>query len=226
MEIIPAILENNYDNLKNKISLVRGIVPIVQIDICDGIFVNNKTWPFSDDSHLNAILGEQEGMPFWEDINFELDLMVSDAVENFNTYLKLGPKRMVFHIEAQDNLDSFKDFLEGVDMYIRDSVSIGLAINPTTPIETIFPLVSSVDFIQCMGIEKIGLQGQEFSENVLEYIKTLKERFPGIVISVDGGVNFGIAKELIDAGADRLIAGSLIFKSQDIRETIKELESL
>lgn len=225
-EIIPAILSKNYDDLKNKISLVRGIVPIVQIDICDGIFVNNKTWPFSEDSHLHEILSEQEGMPFWEDINFELDLMVTDAVENFNTYLKLGPKRMIFHIEAQENLEEFRLFLEGVDMYIRDSVNIGIAISPTTPIKNIFSLVSHVDFVQCMGIEKIGFQGQEFYEGVLEHIKTLKEKFPGIIISVDGGVSFGTAKELADAGADRLIVGSVIFKSQDIRETISELENL
>ena len=165
-------------------------------------------------------------MPFWEDIDFEFDLMVADAVENFDIYTKLSPKRIVFHIEAVGNLEEFKHFLEGIDVFIRDSIQIGLAINTTTPIEQIFPLVNDIDFVQCMGIEKIGFQGQDFDERVLSQIKALKEKFPDLIISVDGGVNFKTAPELIQAGVSRLIAGSLILKSQDIRETISELENL
>ena len=160
IEIVPAILPKNYEDLKNKIALVRGIVLVVQIDICDGVFVPNLTWPFTAgkrsglgnskrpdleeaglDSHFNNILNEEEGMPFWEDIDFELDLMVSDAVDNFDVYTKLGPKKIIFHIEAVGNLESFKDFLEGIDVYIRDSIEFGVAINPKTPLEKIFPLI-------------------------------------------------------------------------------------
>ena len=94
-DIIPAILPKNYEDLKNKIALVRGVVPIVQVDICDGIFVKTATWPFSSraksrneveflnndlDEHFRRILNEEEGLPFWEDIDFELDLMVANAV--------------------------------------------------------------------------------------------------------------------------------------------------
>ncbi len=226
IEIIPAILAKTYDDLKDKIALVRGIAPIVQIDICDGNFINNKTWPYSDDSHLQAILEEQEGMPFWEDIDFELDLMVSDAVENFPFYMKLGPKRVVFHLEAQENLESFKDFLEGVDPYIHDAVDFGLSINPQTNIERIFPFVNYVDFIQCMGIDNVGFQGQEFDAHDLAHIKILKEKFPGIIISVDGAVDFSTAPRLIEAGVDRLVIGSAIFRSNDIKETIKDFENL
>ena len=230
IDIIPAILSQNYEDMKNKIALMRGIVPIVQIDLCDGIFVQNKTWPFAtgggDDINLLAILNEQEGMPFWEDIDFELDLMVADAVSNFDIYTKLSPKRIVFHIEAVGDLKEFKNFLEGMDVYIRDSIQIGLSINTTTPIEQIFYLVNDIDFVQCMGIEHIGFQGQDFDERVLGQIKILKEKYPDLIISVDGGVNFETAPKLIKAGASRLITGSLILKSQDIRETIAELEKL
>ena len=241
IEIIPAVLAKNYEDLKNKIALVRGIVPVVQIDLCDGVFVQNKTWPFStgggNDINFRAILNEEEGMPFWEDIDFELDLMVADAVENFDIYTKLSPKRIVFHLEAVGlvprspqgevgDLDEFKDFLEGMDVYVRDAIQIGLAVNIETPIEKIFPLVNLADFVQCMGIEKIGLQGQDFDEKVLNQIKSLKEKFPDLIISVDGGVNFETAPALISAGATRLIVGSLILKSTDIRETISELEKL
>ncbi len=239
IEIIPAILPKNYEDLKNKIALMRGIVPIVQIDFCDGIFVNNKTWPFITkatqsvaflendlDFHFLAILNEEEGMPFWEDIDFELDLMVSDAIQNFDIYTKLSPKRIVFHIKAIGDLEEFKNFIEGIDIYIRDSIQIGISINIEIEVEKIFNLINHLDFVQCMGIEKIGFQGQDFDERVLEQIKKLRKEFPDLIISVDGGVNFESAKKLIKAGANRLIAGSVILESLDIAETINKLENL
>ncbi len=90
MEIIPAIMPKNYEDLKNKIALVRGLVPMVQIDLCDGRFVKMATWPFhsEDERSLDNILNEREGMPFWEDIDFELDLMVANAMEDFDTYVR------------------------------------------------------------------------------------------------------------------------------------------
>lgn len=232
IDIIPAILSKDYEDLKNKIALVRGIVPIVQIDICDGVFVQNKTWPFSaqgkpiTDERFNKILNEEEGMPFWEDIDFELDLMVDDAVENFDIYTKLGPKRIIFHIEAMESLEDFKNFLEGIDAYIRDSIEIGVAINTTTPIDQIFPLVNCIDFIQCMGVGKIGFQGQDFDERVIDSVRTLKEKYPDLIVSVDGGVNFETAPMLLGVGADRLVTGNVILKSDDIKKTISELENL
>jgi len=217
IEIIPAILPKNYEDLKNKIALVRGIVPVVQIDICDGIFVPSKTWPFStggaEDYNFHRILNEEEGMPFWEDIDFEFDLMVVDAVKNFDLYTKLGAKNIIFHLEA-------------VDMYIREMMKIGISININTSLEQIFPLINNVDFVQFMGIEKVGFQGQEFNKKVLENIKILKERFPDLVISVDGGVNFETVPLLIEAGAMKLIIGSTIFNTDDIVGTIEEFKNL
>lgn len=232
MEIIPAVMPKNYEDLKNKVALVRGVVSTVQVDLMDGVFVRGQTWPFegggitdSGDPYLVSILGEREGMPFWEDIDYELDLMVSDAVQNFDTYLKLGPKRLIFHIEAVGDLKEFQEFLEGIDLYVRENTHIGVAINTTTPVEQIFPLVPSIDFVQCMGIATIGRQGEPFDERVLGQIKTLREKFPELIISVDGGVNFDTAGSLIDAGANRLVAGSAIYQSIDIREAISELEN-
>ena len=230
LEIIPAILPKDYDDMKDKISLVRGIVPLAQVDICDGVFVPSKTWPFSTeglhDFNFLKILNEEEGMPFWEDIDFELDLMVADAVENFDIYTKLSPKRIIFHIEAVGDLEEFKHFVEGIDVYIRDAIQIGVAINTTTPIEQIFPLVNQIDFVQCMGIAKIGYQGEPFDERVVDNIKVLKEKYPDLVISVDGAMNYETAQKVAQAGAERITAGSTIFKSEDIRNTIAELESL
>ena len=230
VEIIPAILEKNYEDLKNKIASVRGIAPVAQIDFCDGIFTPSRAWPFSSgggtDEHFQRILNEQEGMPFWEDIDFEFDLMVADAVENFDIYTKLGPKRIIFHIEAIPNIEEFKDFLEGIDMYIRDNIEIGVAINPSTPLERIFPLISHIDFAQCMAIARIGYQGEPFDERCISNVLALKEKFPDLIISVDGGVNLETGARLVGAGAQRLIVGSAIFNTNDIIDTIEQFKNL
>lgn len=238
-EVIPAVLPKNYEELKSAIDHVRGVVPVVQLDICDGVFVKNMTWPFYSagssggdfmdndlDQHFRAILNEQEGLPFWEEVDFELDLMVVDAVENFDIYTKLGARRLVFHIEAVGNIEEFNNFLEGIDTYVRDVVEIGVAIDTTTKIETIFPLVSNVDFVQVMGIEQDGFQGEEFDVRCLDHVRTLKEKYPELVISVDGAVSLETAPDLIAAGATRLVSGSAIFNSGDIIGTVEEFKQI
>ena len=219
VEVIPAIIAKDYEELKNEIALVRGIAKFVQIDICDGVFVKNITWPFLGsgfDDHFQKILNGEEGMPFWEDIDFELDLMVANAVENFDLYTKLGAKRIIFHLEAVGNIEEFKNFLEGVDIYIKDSIQMGVAINPSTSLEQLFPLIAQVDFVQCMGNDKIGYHGVELDEKIYEKIKILREKYPDISIAVDIGVNERTVPILVKAGATKLVAGSAIFNSSDI----------
>ena len=168
-------------------------------------------------------------MPFWEDIDFELDLMVSSAVENFDIFTKLGPKRIIFHLEAKEiqrDLEEFKNFLEGIDTYARDVIEIGVAISPNEPTEQIFLLINCIDFVQVMGIDYEGVQGEKFDPKCLEHIKTLKEKFPDLIISVDGGVNFDTAPALISAGANRLVAGSGIFNTDDIIGAVERFKSL
>ncbi len=231
MEIIPAIMPKNYEDLKNKIALVRGFVRVVQIDICDGEFVKMVTWPFDEiregmNGRFQAIMQEYEGLPFWEDVDFELDLMVVNAIEDFDTYMKLGPKRIVFHLEAMPDHEKFLEYVEGIDLFIRDNTQIGIAINSDTPIQAIFPFVPHIDFVQCMGISHIGRQGEPFDPRDLLHVHTLRKEFPELTISVDGGVNYQTAEEIVEAGADRLVVGSAIFESDDISGTIRALKSL
>ena len=229
-EIIPAILPKDYEDLKNKIALVRGEAPVVQIDVCDGQFVKSTTWPFlSDgtlDEHFVGIQNDREGLPFWEDIDFELDLMTLDAVENFDVYLKLGPRRVIFHTEAVGDLGSFKEYLEGMDNYVKEATEIGVAIGLDTNVEDIYPLVNEIDFVQVMGIEKVGFQGQDFSDKALDYIKTLRAKYADLPIAVDGGVNFETAQKIVAAGASRLCIGSAIFKTDDIIKAINEFRNI
>ena len=165
-------------------------------------------------------------MPFWEDIDFELDLMVADAVENFDLYTKLGAKRIIFHLEAVKNLEDFKNFLEGIDAYVREMIQIGIAINPSTSSEKLFPLIPYIDFVQCMGNDKMGYHGVELDEQVYKKIEILRKKYIDLPIAVDIGVNMATAPLLIKAGATRLVAGSAIFNANDIIDTINRYRNL
>src|SRR3954471_515995 len=116
-DITPAILEKNFHEIKNKLEILRERAKTVQLDFCDGLFVPSQTWPFAsggaEDFDFQKIINEEEGMPYWQDFEFEFDMMVADAVENFDVYMKLGPKRFIFHLSAQKNIEEFEHFLEG-----------------------------------------------------------------------------------------------------------------
>jgi ribulose-phosphate 3-epimerase len=229
-EIIPAILEKDFTEIKNKLSFLRGRAKCVHLDMCDGVFVPSQTWPFAtggfEDHDFQNILNEEEGLPFWTEFDFEIDLMVSGAVENFDTYMKLGPKRMIFHLGAQNNLEDFEHFLDGLDLYTRDMVEIGIAFRPSDDLAVVSKLSHKVDFLHCLGSDKVGFQGEAFSPKALENIKFLKESLPGIVISVDIGVNLKNVETILSAGVDRLIIGSGIWKSPDPIGALENFQSL
>lgn len=226
-EIIPGILVDNYNELNEKLSKFVNISNIVQIDFCDGLFVPSVSWPMGQKNEysVSSILNEEEGLPYWEQLDFEFDLMVTNAHKNFDFYTRLGAKRIVFHLEAEEK-ESFKEFLESLDPYFKDNIEIGIAINTTTSIDKLDPFINYINFVQCMGIAHIGFQGEDFDERVLEQIKNLKTKYPELIISVDGSVNKNTAPLLINIGADRLIIGSALLHSYDIQESFKNFQNL
>ncbi|MEK7539524.1 MAG: hypothetical protein AAB595_02725 [Patescibacteria group bacterium] len=229
-EIIPAILEKSFSEIKNKLTALREMTRCAHIDICDGVAVPSLTWPFTSggfkDYDFNKIMNEEEGMPFWEDFDFEFDLMVAEAVENFNLYMKLGPKRIIFHPDAGGDVEKFEHFLEGLDMYLRDNVEIGIAFKPNDDLSIVSRLSHQADFLHCMGSDKVGFQGETFSEKALENIKFLKKNLPGMIISVDIGINLQNAESILNAGADRLAVGSSIWKSSDPIGALQTFQNL
>ena len=231
-EIIASILSPayTYEEMKNKIAVLRGAISTIQIDFCDGIFVKAVTWPFTsggfEDYDFQKIINEEKGMPFWEDVDFELDLMVANAVPNFDLYMKLGPKAIIFHIEAVGDLGDFKDFLEGIDPYMRDIVQIGIALNPSTSFEQLYPLVSHIDFVQLMGNDRIGFTGVTLDPRVYERIKLLREKYSDLPIEIDIGVTQDTVPLLVKAGATKLIIGSAIWKSVNPLGALEEFQSL
>ncbi len=231
-EIVPAILEKNFNEIKNKLTFLRGRSRVAHLDFCDGRFVPNQTWPFAfggfNDLDFAKIINEEEGMPFWEEFDFEFDLMVENAIENFDIYMKLGPKRIIFHPRGEKDLKEFQHFLEGLDMYVRDNVEIGLAFRPSDDLSVVSHLANNVDFLHCMGSDKVGFQGAgvTFDERTIDNIKFLKKNIEGIVISVDIGINLNNAEEILKAGADRLCIGSSIWKSPDPVGALQNFQSL
>ncbi|MDD5152676.1 MAG: hypothetical protein PHS95_01580 [Candidatus Pacebacteria bacterium] len=221
IEIIPAVMPKNYRDLTEKSALFAGVVPLVQFDIMDGKFVKARTWPYGPaDSEFARIISEEEKMPEWETLNFEVDLMIENPEESITKWVKAGAKRIIVHVEGVKNFDAIRNAIPPF------FIELGLAINPETPISTLQPYLDRVDFVQCMGIAKIGFQGEPFDERVLENIKALRKLKPEFPISVDGGVNFDTAKQLVNAGATRLVSGSAILQSADVSNAIGDLRNL
>lgn len=235
VEIIPAIIPKSFQHLNEKMSLVSEIVPIVQIDVTDGVFVPERSWPYikTPDPDFASILKEENGFPFWETIDFEVDMMISNPESQWESWLTAGAKRIIIHAESvkTESAKNLKNLFETIKKKLpsEDSLlytEIGVALNIDTPNEEIYPLLSSVDFVQFMGIAKIGFQGQPFDDRVLAKISDLRGKYPNATISVDGGVNKENAVSLVKAGANRLVVGSAIFETEDIPETLMDFQSL
>lgn len=232
IEIIPAIMPNTAEDLRAKARKVKDYVSLVQIDIMDGLLVGSKSWPYaqggtSADEYFQALLRQDEGLPYWDTLDYELDLMIQAPERHLSEWLPLGASRLIFHIESILDLDHFfrGELFEGESRKIGNEtvIEVGLAINPGTDIEELLPYVSQADFVQCMGIANIGYQGQPFDGRVLMHIERLRREFPNLTISVDGAVNRDTARVLKDAGVTRLVSGSAIFQADDIAAAISSL---
>lgn len=235
-EVLPAIIPESYEDLASKMSAVKDIVKLVQVDICDGKFVPSESWPYigDDDNHFEKMTNEeQEGFPLWESMDFEADLMVKMTQEIAETWIKVGAKALVLHFESAKNILDIVKEIRKIYGYSGDSVAgveIGIALNIDTPNKVLYEFLEKnpegrtlADFVQFMGIDKIGYQGQEFDEAVYEKISDLRKKYPSVTISVDGGVSFDNYKDLVKAGANKLISGSAIYESENIRQAVEEM---
>jgi ribulose-phosphate 3-epimerase len=234
IEIIPAIMPKNMQDLEDKLGLVAGHVSSVQLDIMDGIFVPEETWPYlADRRSFEALLKEEQGLPFWDNVDYEIDLMVANPETILNDWITAGAARIIVHVESTQNLpEIIKQFNEWFT-YIYDlqgkkekrDVELGLALNIDTPMEAVLPYLEDIDFVQFMGIDKIGYQGQAFDEKVLDKIRGFHNNHPEITLSVDGGVTHDNARDLIDAGVKRLVSGSAIFASVNVIEALDRFKN-
>jgi ribulose-phosphate 3-epimerase len=238
IEVTPAILEPDLESLRSQLSRLSGFTQTVQLDVCDGKFVTQKTWPYVHGGmeEFARITSEDEGLPFWDSVDFEIDLLVRHPESIVEDWIRAGAKSIVLHIESSPDILGLIEKLRTEYGTAKDEsfgLQIGVSLNIDTPNEEIFEILdlvdeggdSIVDFVQFMGIANVGYQGQEFDERVLEKISDLRDLYPNIPISVDGGVNFENAADIISVGATRLVSGSTILESDDIAEAIDYLKT-
>ncbi len=225
MNIIPALMPKRYNDLVEQVGLVAPYVTTVQLDIMDGTFVPNKSFPYPfPNPKFDAIQTEEEGMPMWEKVNYELDLMVRHPEQNFDQWVKLGPSRIIVHIESLAHPMEF--FESDMVQSLRPLIEIGLSFDNNTGAEAAVPYLPFVDCVQVMGIARVGFQGEPLDERVFYNIDRIKKAAPTMPISVDGAVNFATIKRLKDAGVWRFVAGSAVFGQGSVEDNIRELEDL
>lgn len=231
VEVIPAVMPENYEDLLKKLRCVRGVVSCIQIDVMDGKFVPSVSWPYDSQGKDQFTLMVRGGdmLPFWDEVDYEIDLMVEKPEEVIKDWVALGARRIIVHISSTTHLRGIIDLLEkrygeAGDLEGVAPVELGVALRTEDSFSDIEPFVHDIDVVQYMGIKKIGYQGQPFDEKVISKIMGLREECPHLIISVDGGVSIETAPLLIKAGASRLVSGSTIFNSRDVRETIFKLK--
>lgn len=218
IEVIPAIIPKNIQEVEEKIRLVEPYVTWVQLDIMDGVFVPNATW--NNPAELDA----QDYSVF-----LEAHLMVTDPANQIDGWIAAGIKRVIVHIEAVEAEKSHtkNDPLrhQVVDMsekVHKAGTEFALAVNPETPLSVVEEFLEHCDMVLVMAVTP-GFGGQKFREEVLQKIRDLREKNKRIKIEIDGGINPETARKCAEAGADILVAGSYIFNSANVGEAIERL---
>ena len=183
----------------------------IHIDIMDGKFVDNKTWTFSEIKKITS----------YSKLPLDVHLMVNDPKKYIEDYAFLNTAYLTFHYEA------VKDVNEMIDYVKNYGLKVGIAINPETKPEVLFPYLKSIDEIIVMGVHP-GKSGQSFIETTPEKIKALKEEITKqesrCIINVDGGIDDETGLLCKEAGVDMLVSASFIHK--DIVNNIKVLKNL
>lgn len=224
IEIIPAVIPYSFRELEEKLEVVRGISNFVQIDVVDGKFASPASWPIVKiDQNFESIVREERGMPFWEDMDFEIDLMVRDPFSIARDFITAGASRIIFHADTL-KLEEDKILLD--QLKSEGLAEIGIAVRSSTNPELIKDLLEFADFFQVMTVDPIGVQGSNFDEKALEKIKLIRSWLPNILISCDGAMNPETIDLCMQSGAERFVVGSYIFNSENPRMALEDLKSM
>jgi ribulose-phosphate 3-epimerase len=207
--IVPAILETTKEGFEQKLSLISKIpgVERVQVDFGDGIFIPDRLLPAADMDTLN---------PAFE---WEAHLMVKNP-SDFLDYQICGFKTIIVHYEAFASVTELNKTLVNIKQM---GFKTGMAINPGTKIEVLSQTMADQYLI--MSVIP-GKQGQGFMESTLERVKELRKLIPNAIIEVDGGINMDNAKQAAEAGADLIVAGSSVVKSENPGESFEKLKQI
>ncbi len=210
--IAPSILAADFANLQQDVEMLNeSEADYIHIDIMDGIFVPNISFgfPVCQAIHKHA----KKPMDF--------HLMIEHADPYLEECMKAGAEIITVHEEACRHLH------RTVSEIRRLGAKAGVVINPHRPVSALEEILPYVDLVLLMSVNP-GFGGQKFIETTFEKTRKLKKMVdeinPDIIIEIDGGVNDQNAGELFNAGADMLVAGSFVFKSDDPTQTIANLK--
>lgn len=222
VEITPAVLAKNFADLKAKLERVVGASGVVQIDVVDGVYAPSVTWPYDNLVAFERVLAGDEGLPCWEDIDFEFDLMVADPLVQVERYVAAGASRVIVHAKSHGSADAIQK-VQPFRTNDELAVLVGVALSVDARVEDLDLFHAHIDYVQVMGIEAVGFQGHPFDPRATMLVSQLRERYPHLPIQVDGAVSLANARALAVAGATRLVVGSAIFSSEDPRSALRAL---
>ncbi|CAM1373533.1 Ribulose-phosphate 3-epimerase [Tenacibaculum litopenaei] len=212
--VAPSVLAADFGNLQRDVEMVNNSkADWFHIDIMDGVFVPNISF----------------GMPVLKAIGqhanktLDVHLMIVEPDKYIQTFADLGTDILTVHYEACTHLHRTVQAIKAAGM------KAGVALNPHTPIAVLEDIIGDLDLVCIMSVNP-GFGGQSFIENTYKKVSQLKHLIEfsnaNTLIEIDGGVTDKNANKLIEVGADVLVAGSFVFKSENPTETIENLKAL
>lgn len=219
--IIPAIIPLSHTHLSDRLREVRNVVRTVQIDVFDGTYTDTKSWPYdgTDKTMFESERREDDGLPFWQELDLEVDLMVRNPEQHIERWALAGATRIIVHVE------STPDPARVVAQCIERRLEVALALKPDTSEDILESLLPRVVFVQCMGSARIGRHGVALDSGVYDKIARMHTRWPDLLIGVDIGVNNETLPRLYASGARRFATGSAVFGAGDPILGLRELNA-
>jgi len=213
-KIAPSILSADFGNLAGEIEAVEAAgADLIHIDVMDGKFVPNLTLG----PPIIASIRKTTGLPF------DVHLMIDTPGRYIGEYADAGSDFITVHVEAERHLH------RTVHSIKERGVKAGVSLNPATPLDQIVEIIADIDLLLIMSVNP-GFGGQKFIENTLKKIKRARalidREAPHVLLEVDGGVTLENIATISEAGADILVAGSSIFRSEDYGRTIREMRNI
>lgn len=207
IKIIPSLLVNNLKEFKNRLQSIEDIVKIVQIDVIDGLFADNKT-----------ITSPSQIIKIKTPVKWEVQLMVNNLDYYITSWLRLKPYRIIIPYEVVgQNIDKYIKIIK------KHKIQVGIQIEPETKPEVLSAVINKIDLVLLMTVHS-GWSGQKFIPKVLSKVKILKKLNPKIKVSVDGGINQKSIIKCKQAGVDYFSVNSAIFKNKEPQQALKQLE--